>query len=212
MSLEWSKERVESLSTPEILALQENARIRGFLDVVSTCDEVLSTRKSVRRSSAPRSASSTKTLEAECSKQLSDLAVYLLTKYDLSTASAIKNSFGVKGFKAHQVIAKNGQAKLGGDQRTGKVAIDRYISYRVRNEPISLTALLISKESDHGLVWQVLGSGHHFTNFQPYSQLRPYVTDTEGGLYTGGEEFIDFSAASTLFESVLSKLAPPIIQ
>ena len=210
MPIVWSKERVEALSTADVRSLQENARDRSFLDVVSICEEVLSTKTPVRRSGGKRSASSTKILEAECAKQLGDFAVYLLRKYDLSAASAMKNSVGVKGFKAHQVIAKNGQAKLGGDQRTGKVAIDRYISYRVKSEPISLTALLISKESDDGLVWEVLGSRHHFTNFQPYSHLRPYATDTEGGLYTGGEEFFDFPSASALFEATLATLAPQL--
>ena len=210
MSIDWSKERIEALSTQEVLSLQENARDRGFQDVAATCDEVLATRKPVRRSSGPRSASPIKILEAECAKQLSDFAIYLQTKYDLSAATATTKSVGVKGYKAHQVVAKNGQAKLGGDQRTGKVAIDRYISYRVRNEPISLTALLISAESEDQLVWQVLGSPHHFKNFKPYSLLRPYATDTEGGLYTGGEEFIDFAPASTLFESVLQGLANPL--
>ena len=210
MSINWSIERIEALTTQEVLSLRDNAGNRGFQDVAATCDEVLTTRKPVRRASGPRSASPTKILEAECAKQLSDFAIYLQTKYDLSAATATAKSVGVKGFKPHQVVAKNGQAKLGGDQRTGRVAIDRYISYRVRNEPISLIALLVSAESEDQLVWQVLGSPHHFKNFKPYSQLRPYATDTEGGLYTGGEEFIDFAAASTLFESVLAGLADPI--
>ena len=212
MSVAWSKERIEALSTQDVLSLQENARTRGFQDVATTCDEVLAKRKQVRRSSGPRSASPTKILEAECAKQLSDFAIYLQTKYDLSAATANAKSVGVKGYKSHQVVAKNGQAKLGGDQRTGKVAIDRYISYRVRNEPISLTALLISADSDDQLAWQVLGSPHHFKNFKPYSLLRPYATDTEGGLYTGGEEFIEFAPAAILFESVLAGLADPIKQ
>lgn len=210
MSINWSKERIEALSTQEVLSLQENARNKSYLDIATTCDEVLATRKPVRRASDPQSSSPTKSLEAECVKQLSDFAIYLQTKYDLSAASAAAKSVGVKGFKAHQFIAKNGQAKLGGDQRTGKVAIDRYISYRVRNEPIALTALLISADSENQLMWQVLGSPHQFRNFKSYSQLRPYATDTDGGLYTGGEEFVDFAAAATLFELVLQGLADPL--
>lgn len=210
MSIDWSKERIEALSTQEVLSLQENARNKGYLDIAAKCDEVLAARKPSRRSSGPRSASPTKILEAECAKQLSDFAIYLQTKYDLSAASATAKSVGVKGYKAHQVVAKNGQAKLGGDQRTGKVAIDRYISYRVRNEPISLTALLISADSGDQLMWQVLGSPHHFKNFKPYSKLRPYATDDDGSLYQGGEDFDNFATASTLFESVLAGLADPL--
>ena len=207
MSIVWSKDRVQALSTAEVLALQENARKKGNLDIAATCDQALSTRTLVRRSSGTRSAPSTKILEADCGKQLSEFAHYLSSKYNLSAKSALMKSVDVKGFRLHQLTSKKGQAKLGGDQRKGRVAIDQYISYRVRNEPISLTALLISKESDKGLVWQVLGSRHHFENFRTYSKLRPYAADTEGGLYAGGEEFIDFSSASALFESVLATLA-----
>jgi hypothetical protein len=212
MSIDWSKERIASLSTQEIQSLQENARIKGSLDIAIRCNEVLASRKPVRRTSGVRPVSPTKILEAECAKQLSDFAIYLNSKYDLSAASATAKSVGAKGFKAHQVVAKNGQAKLGGDQRTGKVAIDRYISYRVRNEPVSLTALLISADSDDQLAWQVLGSKHHFKNFKPYSELRPYTSDTAGGLYAGGAGFRDFALAAILFESVLAGLADPIKQ
>lgn len=210
MSIDWSKERVEALSSSEILTLQENARKRGYLDVVATCEEVLSTRKSVRRSTGPRTASPIKILEAECVKQLSDFAAYLLTKYDLSTQSAIEKSAGSSGFKPHQLVAKDKKAKLGGHQRTGRVAIDRYISYRLKDEPLSLTALLISSESETNLVWQVLGAAHYFENSLKYSQLRPYAKDEEGGLYTGGKEFTEFTPASVLFESLLAKMADPL--
>ena len=210
MSINWSRELIETLATHEVLSLQKNALNQGHLDISKRCEEVLTTRKHALGSSAPRSRSAIKQIESECSKVLSDFALYLHQKYDISAAAAAAKSVGVKGFIAHRLTSKNGQAKLGGDQLTGKVTIDRYISYRVRNEPISLVALLISADSEDQLMWQVLGSPHHFKNFKPYSQLRPYATDTEGGLYTGGEEFIDFAAASTLFESVLAGLADPI--
>lgn len=210
MPIEWSKERIEALSTQEILSLQENARVKGHLDIATRCDEVLSSRKPVRRSSGPRSSSPTKILEAECSWKLAEFAKLLLLKYDLSAATAINNSVGTKGFMAHKLTAKDGNAKLGGDQRTGKVAIDRYISYRVRNEPVSLTALLISAESEDQLVWQVLGSQHHFKNIKSLSQLRPYLSDAAGNLYAGGEEFTEFSEAASLFESVLAGLVDPL--
>lgn len=210
MSINWSKERIESLSTSEVQSLRENALTKGYPDVAAICDVVLSTRKSTRKSGESRSSSRTKVLEAECAKQLSDLALYLSSKYDLSSATASKMSADVKGFKAHQLTAKNGQAKLGGDQRTGKVAIDRYISYRVGNEPVTLTALLISRDAQEGLMWQVLGSEKHFTKFDSYSQLRSYASESDGGLYKCGLNFTSFSDAATLFETVISKLTNQI--
>jgi hypothetical protein len=207
MSIDWSKDRVESLSTQEILALQANARDRGNHAVAAICEEVLAARKPVRRSGGTRSSSPTKILEAECSWNLAEFAKQLLFKYDLSAATAIKNSVGTKGFIAHKLTAKDGNAKLGGDQRTGKVAIDRYISYRVRNEPISLVGLLISEDPTHELVWQVLGPERLLKNFKPYSEIRPYASNTDGNLYPGGEEFTDFPEAAAQFEKLLSQVA-----
>jgi hypothetical protein len=210
MSIQWSKERIEALTTTEVQALRENAISKGFGDVANTCDEVLSTRKPIRKSGGSRSSSPTKILEADCAKQLSDFAAYLSSKYDLSSATATKMSDGVKGFRAHQVTAKNGQAKLGGDQRTGKVAIDRYISYRLGNEPVALTALLISQESEEGLMWQVLGSEKHFQKFESFTDLRSYTSNKNVGLYKCGLNFTSFNEAATLFEEIISKLTKPI--
>lgn len=210
MSIQWSKERIELLSTAEVQSLRENALTKGYADVAASCDQVLSTRKPIRQSGVSRSSSPTKILESECAKQLSDLAVFLSSKYDLSPATATKLSVGVKGFRAHQLTAKNGQAKLGGDQRTGKVAIDRYISYRLGNEPVALTALLLSQESEEGLIWQVLGSEKHFQKFESFTDLRSYASDKDVGLYKCGLNFTSFSEAATLFEEIISKLTKPI--
>ena len=212
MSIEWSKDRVESLSTQEILALQANARDRGNLEVVAACDEVLSTKKRPHRSSHSRSATPINILKAECAGKLSEFAKLLLIKYDLSAATAIKNSVGTKGFIAHKLTAKDGNAKLGGDQRTGKVAIDLYISYRVRNEPISLVALLISEDPENELVWQVLGPQRFLKNFKSYSEIRPYALGTDGNLYAGGEEFEDFAEAAAQFENLLSQVADELLR
>jgi hypothetical protein len=48
-------------------------------------------------------------------------------KYDLSEETAKAKSEGVKGFKAHRLLDSKGFAKLGGMQRDGSVAIERYI-------------------------------------------------------------------------------------
>lgn len=210
MSIQWSKERIEALTTTEVQALRENAISKGFGDVASTCDEVLLTRKPIRKSGGSRSASPTKTLEADCAKKLGDLAAYICSKYDLSAETATKLSQGVKGFKAHQVTDKNGKAKLGGDQRTGKVAIDRYISYRLGNEPVAMAAWLASHDSEEGLLWQVLGSEKHFEKSDSISQMRSYASDKDGGLYKCGLNFNNFSEAASLFEEIISKLTKPI--
>jgi len=206
MSIDWSKERIEALSTQEIMLLQANARNKERPEIVAKCDEVLAARKPVRKPSGPRTKSPTKRLEAECSKQLSDLAIHLKSKYDLSEDAARKKSVDINGFIPHQLTAKNGTAKLGGEQRKGTFSIDRYISYRVGNEAAALAAVLLSEEAPEELKWQVLGPQRLAAELIPAASLRPYAPDSISNLYNGGAEFTDFEPAATLFERLIAQL------
>ena len=67
----------------------------------------------------------------------------MAAKYDLSEETAKAKSAGVKGFKAHKLLDAKGYAKLGGMQRDGSVAVDRYISYRRGKDIVSLSVLLL---------------------------------------------------------------------
>ncbi len=205
MAISWTKEKINELTAQEILALQENARVRGNSEIMNLCAEVLATKKPLRKA---RTASTTKTLEAECSHQLSEFSSQLSSKYDLSAETAAKKSEGVKGFRPHKLTSKDGQAKLGGQQRTGKVGIDRYISYRVKNDLVSFGAWLISKDSPDDLVWQVLGPERFFENFKLIKESYPSLFDASHEV--GGEEFIDFQKASERFEEVISKLTQEV--
>ena len=203
MAINWTKEKINELTAQEITALQENARGRGNVEVVSWCDEVLATKKPIRKA---RTASTTKTLEAECSHQLSELAKHLSSKYDLTAETATKKSEGVKGFRPHSLTAKNGQAKLGGEQRTGRVAMDRYISYRLKNDIVSLTAWLESKEDPENLKWQVFGPKAYFTDFQSKKMLHPNHSDPNSSDEIGGQEYIAFDQASDKFEDIIKNI------
>ena len=205
MAISWTKEKINELTAQEILALQQNAQARGNSEIMDLCTEVLATKKPLRKA---RTASTTKTLEAECSHQLSEFALQLSSKYDLSAETAAKKSEGVRGFRPHKLTSKDGQAKLGGQQRTGKVGIDRYISYRVKNDLVSLGAWLISKDSPEELVWQVLGPQRFFENFKLIKESYPSLFDASHEV--GGEEFIDFQKASERFEEVISKLTQEV--
>ncbi len=207
MAISWTKEKINELTAQEILALQENAQARGNSEIMDLCAEVLAAKKPLRKS---RTASTSKTFEAECSHQLSEFAIQLSNKYDLSAETATKKSEGVKGFRPHKLTSKDGQAKLGGQQRTGKVGIDRYISYRVKNDLVSLGAWLISKDSPEELVWQVLGPQRFFENFKSIKDLYPSLFEVDASHEVGGEEFIDFQKASERFEEVISKLTQEV--
>ncbi len=192
MAIGWTKEKISELTLQEVTVLHENAKARNNFEIANWCGEILITKKPARKARIP---SKTKALEAECSNRLSEFAKHLSGKYDLSAKTATKKSEGIKGFRSHNLTAKDGQAKLGGDQRTGKVAIDRYISYRVKDEIFSLSAWLENNEAVENFKWQVRGPIGYFLS-----------SGSANGDSSTVEEFIEFNEASQRFEELISKL------
>ena len=80
--------------------------------------------------------------------------------------------------------------------------MDRYISYRTRDDVLSLTAWLVSKDDIENLKWQVRGPSHYFIEANMTSEA-----GSNGNKYkTTLEEFIEFDSACQKFEDVLEKL------
>ncbi len=82
------------------------------------------------------------------SEQLADVGKEMAGKYDLSEETAKAKSEGVKGFQAHKLLDCKGYAKLGGMQRDGSVAVERYISYRRGNDIVYLGVFLPKDAGD----------------------------------------------------------------
>ena len=97
-----------------------------------------------RKASKPRTE--VKEFEHDMSGQLAAVGKEMAEKYDLSEETAKAKSVGVKGFKSHKLLDAKGYAKLGGMQRDGSVAVDRYISYRRGKDIVSLSVFLLKDQ------------------------------------------------------------------
>src|SRR5918995_1530499 len=115
---------------------------------------------SKRDTSKPRKASKPRTelkeFEHGMSEQLAEIGKAMAAKYDLSEETAKARSEGVKGFKAHKLLDSSGYAKLGGMQRDGSVAVDRYISYRRGKDIVSIRAFLLKNQPVEGPEFHVI--------------------------------------------------------
>ena len=128
--VDWSDERIAALSDKDLGNLLANAERKSADTLVAQCKAEREKRDAAkpRKTSKPRTE--LKEFEHEMSAQLAAVGNEMAAKYDLSEATAKASSEGVKGFKAHKLLDAKGYAKLGGMQRDGSVAVDRYISYR----------------------------------------------------------------------------------
>ena len=180
-------------------------------DLVAMCDADISMR-SLGKARVGRSGKlkPLRDLERESSEKLGLFAKALSKRYDLSAKTAKSISAGVKGFKAHGILSIKGEVKVGGLQRSGKVALSRYISYRIKDTTVSLTIFLMKDRPIDEAIWLVLGPEHagDVHQWRPISELPGSEFRDAKGAERGGTVLYDFEESTRLFESLIAALAP----
>ena len=111
--------------------------------VIAQCKAEIEKRDAAKPRKAAKPRTELKEFEHAMSAELAAVGKEMAGKYDLSEETAKARSAGVKGFRAHKLLDAKGFAKLGGHQRDGTVALDRYISYRRGNDIVSLGVWLL---------------------------------------------------------------------
>ena len=111
------------------------------------------------------------------SAQLAAVGKQMAEKYDLSEETAKAKSAGVKGFRSHKLLDAKGFAKLGGYQRDGTVAVDRYISYRRGNDIVTLGVWLLKDAPIEDHEFHVSAPAGMIDGGKPFSDVRPSISE-----------------------------------
>ena len=141
--VDWSDDRIAALSDQDLKNLLANAVRKSAAPVIAQCEAEIEKRNAAKPRKGPKPRTEVKEFEHEISGQLAAVGKQMAEKYDLSEETAKARSEGVKGFRSHKLLDAKGFAKLGGHQRDGSVAVDRYISYRLGNGIVSLGVWLL---------------------------------------------------------------------
>jgi hypothetical protein len=207
MAIEWTEERVAALETPQLKNLRENALKRDVAALADLCTAELTKRNAdkPRRIGQPRSEA--KQFEHDMADQIAAVGKTMAEKYDLSEETAKAKSEGVKGFKAHKLLDSKGSAKLGGMQRDGSVAVDRYISYRRGKDIVSLSIFLLKDQPIETHEFQVIAPLTMLDGGKPVAEIRPTATPAQKQSADGGLAFKDLDSAAAAFDAVLAKIA-----
>lgn len=202
--IDWTDDRLAALSDSDLKNLLANAERKSVDDLVARCQAELEKRNALKPRKTAKPRTELKDFERDMSAQLAGVGRRMAEKYDLSEETAKAKSAGVKGFRAHKLVGSDGQAKLGGLQRAGFVAIDRYISYRRGNDIVSL-GVFLPKDQDI--------SEHKFFVIAPQSMLdraEPVdaIRDNHGQKQSadGGLVFDDLESATAAFDKVLARI------
>src|SRR3954451_1406322 len=136
--VDWTDDRIAALSDQDLKNLLVNAERKDATEIILQCQAELEKRNAAKPRKAAKPRTDIKEFEHEVSAQLAAVGKEMAEKYDLSEETAKAKSAGVKGFRSHKLLDAKGFAKLGGSQRVGTVAVDRYISYRRGNDIVML--------------------------------------------------------------------------
>jgi len=205
--VDWSDDRIAALSKQDLKNLLANAERKSAADIIARCKAEMEKRDTSKPRNASKPRTGLKELEHAMSEQLADIGKAMAAKYDLSEETAKAGSVGVKGFKAHKLLDSKGFAKLGGMQRDGSVAVDRYISYRRGKDIVSLGVFLLKDQPIEAHEFHVIAPLALLDGGKPIAEIRPSATEAQKQTADGGFAFKDLPNAAAAFEAALSKIA-----
>lgn len=204
----WTPEKIASLNIPELRALKTNAQKQGNNDVMGLCEAELKRHNArvpgTRRNGRPESEAN---LQTEADGLLVHLAQQMLAAYDLSEVTARAASQGIKGFRYLPLIGKAGRSKLGGSQRNGTIAIDRYISYRIGDDRIALAILLAKGQQAEDHKWFLSGPESLLPNQVAPTKVIPGLEESTNYTHVG-VAFDNFDHAAAKFKEIMAAFAP----
>src|SRR3954469_595455 len=205
--VDWSEERVAALSNQDLKNLLANAERKAAADIIARCTAEMEKRDAAKPRKAPKPRTEVKEFEHAMSGQLAEIGKAMAEKFDLSEETAKAKSVGVKGFKAHKLLDSQGFAKLGGMQRDGSVAVDRYISYRRGTDIVSIGVFLLKDQPVEAHEFHVIAPLALLDGGKPIAEIRPTATEAQKQTADSGLAFTDLASAAAAFEAALSKIA-----
>jgi hypothetical protein len=205
--VDWSDDRIAALSNQDLKNLLVNAERKSAAAIVTQCKAEIEKRDAAKPRKASKPRTELKAFEHGMSEQLAEIGKAMAAKYDLSEETAKARSAGVKGFKAHKLLDAKGFAKLGGMQRDGSAAIERYISYRRGKDIVSLGIFLPKDQAVEAHEFHVIAPLALLDEGKPIAEIRPSATEAQKQTADGGLAFADLPSAAAAFEAALAKIA-----
>src|SRR5258707_12860075 len=204
--VDWSDDRIAALSKQDLKNLLANAERKSAADIVARCKAEMEKRDTSKPRNPSKPRTEVKELEHAMSEQLAEIGKAMAAKYDLSEETAKAKSAGVKGFKAHKLLDSKGFAKLGGMQRDGSVAVDRYISYRRGKDIVSLGVFLLKDQPVEAHEFHVSAPPEMIEGGKTFSEVRPGISEKDLQETRHIRAFKDLPSAAAAFDAALAKI------
>jgi len=204
--VDWSDDRVAALSDQDLKNLLTNAERKSVAEVVALCRAEIEKRDAAKPRKGAKPRTELKEFEHEVSGRLAAVGKEMAEKYDLSEETAKAKSADVKGFRSHKLLDAKGYAKLGGHQRDGTVAVDRYISYRRGNGIVTLGVWLLKDAPIEDHEFHVSAPAGMIEGGKPFSEVRQGISEKDVRETRHIRAFKDLPSAAAAFDAALAKI------
>ena len=203
--VDWSDDRIAALSDQDLKNLLANAERKSVADLIVKCQAEIEKRNAAKPRKATKPRTELKEFEHAMSGEIAEVGKRMAAKYDLSEETAKAKSEGVKGFRSHKLLDAQGYAKLGGYQRDGTVAVDRYISYRRGNDIVALGVWLPKEAPIESHEFYVSAPATMIDGGRPFTEVMPGIPhkEQETRLVLS---FKDLPSAEAAFDAALAKI------
>jgi hypothetical protein len=204
--VDWSDDKIAALSDQDLKNLLVNAERKSAAAVVAQCKAEMEKRDALKPRKMTKPRTELKEFEHEMSGQLAAIGKEMAEKYDLSEETAKAKSVDVKGFRSHKLLDAKGFAKLGGHQRDGTVAVDRYISYRRGNGTVTLGVWLLKDAPIEDHEFHVSAPATMIEGGKSFAEVRPGISEKDARETRHIRAFKDLPIAAAAFEAALAKI------
>jgi hypothetical protein len=204
--VDWSDDRIAALSDQDLKNLLVNAERKSVAEVIAQCKAEMEKRDAAKPRKTAKPRTELKEFEHDMSAQLAAVGKEMAEKYDLSEETAKANSVGVKGFRSHKLLDAKGYAKLGGHQRDGTVAVERYISYRRGNGIVTLGVWLLKDAPIEDHEFHVSAPAEMIEGGKTFSEVRPGISEKDLQETRHIRAFKDLPSAAAAFDAALAKI------
>ena len=204
--VDWSDDRIAALSDQDLKNLLANAERKSVADLIAKCQAELEKRDAAKPRKASKPRTELKEFEHAMSGEIAEVGKRMAAKYDLSEETAKARSVGIKGFRSHKLLDGQGYAKLGGHQRDGTVAVDRYISYRRGNDIVMLGVWLLKDAPIESHEFHVSAPAAMIDGGKAFAEVRPGISEKDQQETRLIRSFKDLPSAEAAFDAALAKI------
>ena len=195
MTTQWTRDKLEALDQKGLKSLENNAARLGNADLADQCNQLWRSRLPTAMRNRLNGIAS---FERTIAEALGRLQGELSRDFDMTPETAAQ----LGTVRPHATADKHGNGKTGGAMKSGDIALDRYLSYKLRDTRIGFSVMLLNGRPTDEAKFIIYGTPDVLPDGEP---------PQDANIWAAGEVVVvysSFDAAATRYQQLIATIAP----